>query len=69
MIGSMTRFTRGTWVSCPSGVLEQTLDARNWQPESRPYFASLDIACEQGGWFEAAVMSGEDTADAELRTV
>jgi monoamine oxidase len=49
--------------------LEQTLESGNWQPEGRLYFASSDIAREQAGWFEAAVISGEDATDAVLRTV
>jgi monoamine oxidase len=61
-------FSRGTWVAAPVG-LEQTLDAGNWQPEGRLYFASSDIAREQAGWFEAAVISGEDAADAVLSAV
>jgi monoamine oxidase len=61
-------FSRGTWVAAPVG-LEQTLDTGNWQPEGRLYFASSDIAREQAGWFEAAIISGEDAADAVLSAV
>ena len=61
-------FSCGTWVAAPVG-LEHTLDARNWQSEGRLYFASSDIAREQAGWFEAAVISGEDAAEAVLRAV
>jgi monoamine oxidase len=61
-------YSRGTWVAAPVG-LEQMLESRNWQPEGRLYFASSDIARDQAGWFEAAVISGEDAADAVLRTV
>jgi monoamine oxidase len=61
-------FSRGTWVAAPVG-LEQALESRNWQPDGRLYFASSDIAREQAGWFEAAVISGEDAAEAVLRAV
>jgi monoamine oxidase len=55
-------------VAAPVG-LEHTLDARNWQAEGRLFFASSDFAREQAGWFEAAVISGEDAAEAILRAV
>lgn len=61
-------FARGTWVAAPAG-LEATLEPGNWLPEGRLYFASSDIAREQAGWFEAAVVSGEDAADAVLRSI
>src|SRR5262245_36637288 len=58
--------SKGTWVAAPVG-LEHTLDAGNWQSEGRIFFASSDFAREQAGWFEAAVISGEDAAEALLR--
>jgi monoamine oxidase len=61
-------FSRGTWVAAPVG-LEQNLENGKWLPEGRLYFASSDIVREQAGWFEAAVISGEDAADAVLRAV
>ena len=61
-------YSRGTWVAAPVG-LEETLESENWQPEGRLYFASSDIAREQAGWFEAAVISSEEAADAVLRAI
>jgi monoamine oxidase len=54
---------RGTWVSVPAGF-EAGLDNANWQMEGRVAFASSDIARDQAGWFEGAVIAGEDAADA-----
>ncbi len=59
-------FSNGTWVAAPVG-LEHTLDERKWQSEGRLFFASSDFAREQAGWFEAAVISGEDAAEGILR--
>ena len=59
-------FARGTWVAALAGR-EAGLDAANWQPEGRIAFASSDYAREQAGWFEGAVISGEDAAAAVLR--
>lgn len=59
-------FARGTWVAAFAGH-EALFDARNWQPEGRIAFASSDYAREEAGWFEGAVISGEDAADAVLR--
>ena len=59
-------FARGTWVAALAGH-EAGLDAANWQPEGRIAFASSDYAREQAGWFEGAVISGEDAADAVLK--
>ena len=58
-------FARGTWVAALAGH-EAGLDAANWRPEGRVAFASSDYAREQAGWFEGAVISGEDAADAVL---
>ena len=58
-------FARGTWVAAPAGH-EAGLDAANWQPEGRIAFASSDHAREQAGWFEGAVIAGEDAAGALL---
>lgn len=57
---------RGTWVAALAGH-EAGLDAENWQPEGRIAFASSDYARQQAGWFEGAVLSGEDAAAAMLR--
>lgn len=59
-------FARGTWVAALAGH-EDGLDAANWQPEGRIAFASSDYARDQAGWFEGAVISGEDAADEILR--
>ena len=56
----------GTWVAALAGH-EAGLDAANWQPEGRIAFASSDYAREQAGWFEGAVIAGEDAADAVLK--
>lgn len=58
-------FARGTWVAALAGH-EAGLDAANWRPEGRIAFASSDYARAQAGWFEGAVISGEDAADAVL---
>jgi monoamine oxidase len=58
-------FARGTWVAAFAGH-EAGLSADNWQPEGAIAFASSDYAREQAGWFEGAVVSGEDAADAVL---
>lgn len=58
-------FARGTWVAALVGH-EAGLDAANWQPEGRIAFASSDYAPEQAGWFEGAVISGEQAAGAVL---
>jgi monoamine oxidase len=58
-------FARGTWVAALAGH-EEGLDSANWQPEGRIAFASSDYARDQAGWFEGAVIAGEDAADAVL---
>lgn len=58
-------FARGTWVAALAGH-EAGYDPANWQPEGRIAFASSDYARDQAGWFEGAVISGEDAADAVL---
>jgi monoamine oxidase len=58
-------FSRGTWVAAPSG-LEDLFDAELWKQQGRLHFASSDIARQQAGWFEGAVVSGEDAAAAVL---
>lgn len=57
---------RGTWVAALAGH-EAGYDAANWQPQGRIAFASSDFAREQAGWFEGAVIAGEDAADALLK--
>ena len=58
-------FARGTWVAALAGH-EAGLDAANWQRQGRVAFASSDYAREQAGWFEGAVIAGEDAAEAVL---
>jgi monoamine oxidase len=58
-------YARGAWVAAPAGH-EAGLDFANWQAESRISFASSDIARDQTGWFEGAVISGEDAAEKVL---
>lgn len=56
---------RGTWVAAPAGR-EAGLDHANWQAEGRIAFASSDYARAQAGWFEGAIIAGEDAADCIL---
>jgi monoamine oxidase len=42
-------------------------DPENWQPEGRLAFATSDIAPDQAGWFEGAIIAGEAAATALLR--
>jgi monoamine oxidase len=58
-------FARGTWVAAVAGH-EHLFDHAAWQPEGPLAFASSDHAREQAGWFEGAVIAGEDAADAVL---
>jgi monoamine oxidase len=55
-------FAMGTWVAAPAGH-EAGFAHKNWQIESRIAFASSDVAREHAGWFEGAVISGEDAAE------
>lgn len=61
-------FARGTWVAAPAGM-EGAFDARQWSTTGRIRFASSDIARDQAGWFEAAVLSGEDAAEDVLASL
>ena len=56
-------FARGAWVAVPVGV-ESSFTWKAWAPEGRLAFATSDIARENTGWFEGAVISGEDAAAA-----
>jgi monoamine oxidase len=60
-------FAQGTWVAALAGH-EDGLEADNWRPEGRLAFASSDYAPDQAGWFEGAVLSGEQAADDLLRS-
>jgi monoamine oxidase len=56
-------FARGAWVA---GIVGQDglNAAESWQPEPHLTFASSDIAASEAGWFEAAIISGQDAARA-----
>lgn len=55
-------FAQGTWLGPIVGA-DETYDAETWQREGRLAFATSDFAREEAGWFEAAVISGEDAAE------
>ncbi len=59
-------YARGTWVALPADMVEMA-DSANWQPEGRLAFATSDIAPDQAGWFEGAIIAGEAAAKALLR--
>ena len=59
-------WSRGTWVALPADMLEMA-DPGNWQPEGRLAFATSDIAPDQAGWFEGAIIAGEAAAKTLLR--
>lgn len=61
-------FAKGTWVAAFAGH-EDAIENANWQPEGPIAFASSDFAREQAGWFEGAVIAGEDAADSILRVL
>jgi monoamine oxidase len=52
----------GTWLGPIAGE-DAVYDYRTWKSEGTLAFASSDIAPEQAGWFEAAIISGEAAAD------
>jgi monoamine oxidase len=54
-------FARGTWVAGIVGRPELHVDG-NWSRLGRLAFASSDIASEDAGWFEGAIVSGEAAA-------
>lgn len=58
-------FALGAWVAALVGH-EAGFEPDNWRPEGSIAFASSDYARDQAGWFEGAVISGEDAADAIL---
>ena len=61
-------FARGTWVAAPVGF-EAGFGHANWQADARIAFATSDTARENAGWFEGAVVAGEDAASAILAKV
>ena len=54
-------FAKGTWVATPKGF-SKGFDSQNWTAFQRVHFASSDFARDQAGWFEGAIISGEDAA-------
>lgn len=54
-------FARGTWLGPIVGA-DAAYDAATWTREGRLAFATSDFAREDAGWFEAAIISGEDAA-------
>ena len=54
-------FALGTWVAVPEGN-RAAFRSENWMPEGRIVFATSDFARENAGWFEGAVIAGEDAA-------
>lgn len=56
-------FSRGAWVNGTVGQ-SATFDHRSWAMTGRLAFASSDIASFDAGWFDAAVLSGEEAAAA-----
>jgi monoamine oxidase len=51
----------GTWLG-PIAGQDDVYDYKTWMREGSLAFASSDIAPEQAGWFEAAIISGEAAA-------
>ena len=56
-------FARGTWIAPVLGM-ERSLDPATWRMTGPLAFASSDIATSGAGWFDAAIISGLDAADA-----
>ena len=52
---------RGTWVSARVD-LPTAFAAPNWSPLGRLAFASSDVASTDAGWFEGAIVSGQQAA-------
>lgn len=59
-------FSRGAWVASVVGA-PGAHAASTWSPEGPLAFATSDFAAREAGWFEAAIISGEDAAAAILR--
>jgi monoamine oxidase len=60
-------FARGTWVATPLGA-ERAVAAATWRGPGLLGFASSDIASDSAGWFEGAMISGQQAVD-ELATL
>lgn len=61
-------WARGTWVALPAEAL-WIGDPQVWSSEGRLAFASSDYAPRAAGWFEAALIAGEQAAHALLGKV
>jgi (S)-6-hydroxynicotine oxidase len=61
-------YAQGTWVASVAGA-EDALAASTWHAEGRLAFASSDIAEDDQGWFEGAVVSGKRAANALAETI
>lgn len=58
-------WSSGTWVS--HGLWQRDLFAANeWATKGRLHFATSDIASRESGWFEGAVIAGEEAAQVVL---
>ncbi len=60
-------YSAGTWVSHGLGQTP-LFAAEAWGAQGRVHFATSDIASRESGWFEGAVVAGEEAADAVLAT-
>lgn len=58
-------WSAGTWVSHGLGQ-GPLFAAPEWAARGRLHFATSDIASRESGWFEGAVISGEEAAEAIL---
>jgi monoamine oxidase len=53
--------SNGTWLTAPAGHPE-LVDPARFAPLGRLVFAGSDMAAEEGGWFEGALISGGHAA-------
>jgi monoamine oxidase len=58
-------WSRGTWVALPADAL-WIGDPALWSREGRLAFASSDYAAHAAGWFEGAILAGEQAASSLL---
>ncbi len=61
-------YSQGAWVAGIVGQPEAH-EARTWRANGNLAFASSDIAAREAGWFEAAIISGEDAAQEISRSL
>ncbi|CAN5429737.1 NAD(P)/FAD-dependent oxidoreductase [soil metagenome] len=55
-------YSRGAWVASVIGA-PQAHEAQTWARAGSLAFATSDFAAREAGWFEAAIISGEDAAN------